>query len=93
MHVKHVSIVSFYHVSNSCLPNVMKISAKINTMQNTNILTKRCNINAPQGVSHARFSQNSQSYTPFQNALAVKISLDLLKRLWSYEDFKLTGSG
>jgi len=31
--------------------------------------------------------------TPFQDALAVKISLDLLKELWSYGDFKLTGSG
>ena len=38
MHVKHVSIVTFYHLSNRCLPNVRKISAKINTMQNTNIL-------------------------------------------------------
>ena len=31
--------------------------------------------------------------TPFQDALAVKISLDLLKGLWSYGAFKLTGSG
>jgi len=31
--------------------------------------------------------------TPFQDALAVKISLDLLKGLWSYGGFKLTGSG
>jgi len=38
MHVKHVSSVTFYHLSNRCLPNVMKINAKINTMQNTNIL-------------------------------------------------------
>jgi len=29
----------------------------------------------------------------FQDELAVKISLDLLKRLWSYGGFKLTGSG
>ena len=29
----------------------------------------------------------------FQDALAVKISLDLLKELWSYAGFKLTGSG
>jgi len=33
MHVKHVSSVTFYHLSNRYLPNVMKISAKINTMQ------------------------------------------------------------
>ena len=33
--------------------------------------------------------------SPFQNALAVKISLDLdlLNGLWSYRGFKLTGSG
>jgi len=28
--------------------------------------------------------------TPFQDALVVKISLDLLKGLWSYGGFKLT---
>jgi len=38
MHIKHVSNVTFYHLSNGCLPNVMKINVKINTMQNTNIL-------------------------------------------------------
>jgi len=38
MHVKHVSNVIFYHLSNRCLPNVMKVNVKINTMQNTNIL-------------------------------------------------------
>jgi len=31
--------------------------------------------------------------TPFQDALAVKIWLDLLQRLWSYGGFKLRGSG
>jgi len=31
MDVKHVSSVIFYHLSNRYLPNVMKISAKINT--------------------------------------------------------------
>ena len=31
--------------------------------------------------------------TPFEDVLAVKISLDLLKGLWSYGGFKLTGSG
>jgi len=38
MHVKHVSSVVVYHLSNRYLPNVMKISAKINTMQNINVL-------------------------------------------------------
>jgi len=31
--------------------------------------------------------------TSFQDALGVKIWLDLLKGLWSYEGFKLRGSG
>ena len=31
--------------------------------------------------------------TLFQDALAVKISLNLLQELWSYGSFKLTGSG
>jgi len=35
MHIKHVSSVTFYHLSNRYLPNV---SAKINTMQNMNIV-------------------------------------------------------
>ena len=51
------------------------------------------NMNAPQGLSHARFSQNLQICTPFQDALAVKMSLDLLKGLLSYGGFKLTWSG
>jgi len=38
MHVKHVVSVTFYHLCNRYLPNVMKINVKINTMQNTNIL-------------------------------------------------------
>jgi len=39
MHVKHVSNATFYYLSNrQKMPNVMKISAKINTIQNTNIL-------------------------------------------------------
>jgi len=35
---KHIWNVTFYHLSNRCLPTVMKINVKINTMQNTNIL-------------------------------------------------------
>ena len=31
--------------------------------------------------------------TPFKESLAVKVSLDLLKGLWSYGGFNLTGSG
>ena len=31
--------------------------------------------------------------TPFKDALAVKVSLDLLKALWSYGGFNLTESG
>jgi len=35
---KHVSNVTFYYLSNKNLSNVMKICAKINTVQNINIL-------------------------------------------------------
>jgi len=60
----------------------MKISAKINTMQNTNILIKMWNINAQQGCIPLRdFHKICRIYTPFQVAIAVKISLDLLKGL------------
>ena len=38
MYIKHVSSVTFYHLSDRYLPNVMKISAKINAVQNINIL-------------------------------------------------------
>ena len=38
------------------------------------------------------FQKNSTVCTSFQDALAVKISLDLLKELWSYKGFKLRGS-
>ena len=39
------------------------------------------------------FHQICRICTSFQDALAVKISLNLLKGLWSYGRFKLTGSG
>ena len=52
------------------------------------------NINASRGAYHLRdFHEICRVCTPFQDALAVKISLDLLKGLWSYGAFKLTGSG
>jgi len=38
MQVNVVANVTFYHLSNRCLPNVLKINVKINAMQNTNIL-------------------------------------------------------
>jgi len=38
MHIKHVSSVTFYHLSKRYPPNVMKISANISTIQNLNIL-------------------------------------------------------
>jgi len=37
MHVKHVSNVTFHHLSNKYLSNVTKIRAEINTMQNINV--------------------------------------------------------
>jgi len=42
LYIKRVSDVTFYHLSNICLPNVMKINAKINIIQNTNILLSVC---------------------------------------------------
>jgi len=39
------------------------------------------------------FDKIGKCCTTFQGTLAVKISLDLLKGLWSYGGFKLTGSG
>jgi len=55
----------------------------------------KCGIKTPRkGVSLARFSKNSRICTPFQDALAVKISVGyLLYGLWSYGDFKLPVSG
>jgi len=51
------------------------------------------NINAPQGRIPCAIFTKFQSLYPFQDALAVKISLDLRKGLWRYGGFKLTGSG
>jgi len=39
------------------------------------------------------FHNNYRVCTTFQDALVVKILLDLLKGLWSYGGFKLTVSG
>jgi len=39
------------------------------------------------------FHKICRVYTPFQDALPVKIWLDLLEGLWSYGGFKLRGSG
>ena len=52
------------------------------------------NINAPQGSTPcAIFTKFAEFLYTISGALAVKTSLDLLKRLWSYWGFKLTGSG
>jgi len=51
------------------------------------------NINASQGRIPCAIVKNIHSLYLFQDALAVKISLDLLKGLWSYGGFKLMGSG
>ena len=42
---------------------------------------------------HDFFYKISTICTPFKDALAVKILLDLLKALWSYGGFNLTESG
>ena len=48
----------------------------------------------PEGAYLLRdFHKICRVCTPFQNALAVKISLDLVAGLWSYGGFKLTGPG
>jgi len=39
------------------------------------------------------FHKICRIYTSFQDALAVKVSLDLLKGLWSYRGFNVTVSG
>jgi len=52
------------------------------------------NKNAPQGlISCAILTKLHRVCTLFQDALVVKILLDLLKGLWSYGGFKLRGSG
>ena len=48
----------------------------------------------PAGAYDLRdFHKICRVCTSFQDALGVKIWLDLLKGLWSYGGFKLTGSG
>ena len=47
----------------------------------------------PQGHTPGTIFTKFAVCTPFQVALPVTISLDLLKGLWSYGGFKLTGSG
>ena len=51
------------------------------------------NINTLQGRIPCAIFTKFAVCTPFQDALAVKSSLDLLKGLWSYGGFKWTGSG
>jgi len=38
VHIKHISNVTSYHLNNAYLSNVVKVCAKINTMQNNNTL-------------------------------------------------------
>ena len=48
----------------------------------------------PAGAYPLRdFLETCRVCTPFQDALAVKIGLDLLEGLWNYGGFKLRGSG
>ena len=53
-------------------------------------VTKMWNINALQGRIPCTICRIC---TSFQDALAIKVSLDLLKGLWSYGGINLTGSG
>ena len=51
-----------------------------------------CNINAPQGrIPCVIFTKFAEFVPSFQDALGVKILLDLLKGLWSYGGFNLRG--
>ena len=54
-------------------------------------MTEIWNINAPQGRIPCAIFTKLAVYTPFQDALGVKILLDLLKGLWRYGGFKLRG--
>jgi len=56
-------------------------------------MIKMWNINAPQGRIPCAIFTKFAVCTSFQDALVVKILLELLKGLWSYAGFKLTGSG
>jgi len=52
------------------------------------------NINALQGyIPCTIFYKICRICTSFQDALAIKLSLDLLKGLWSYGGLNWTGSG
>jgi len=56
-------------------------------------LTKMWNINAPQGRIPCAIFTKFEFVPPFQDALDVKIRLDLFEGLWSYGGFNLRGSG
>jgi len=47
----------------------------------------------PEAYPLRDYHKICRACTPFQDALAVNISLDLLKGFWSYGGFKLTVSG
>jgi len=51
------------------------------------------NINAPRGHIPCTIFTKFAEFVHHFRTLAVKILLDLLKELWSYRGFKLTGSG
>ena len=62
----------------------------------------KCLLSFDQNVEYKRpagayplrdFHKICSVYTSFQDALSVKILLDLLEGLWSYGGFKLRGSG
>jgi len=74
MRVIHVSCVIFYHLSKRYLPNVMKICAKINTMQNINILLFVRSLSMPT------------SWTTPQSDCRVLLSLDNSGLSWTAPD-------
>ena len=78
----------------SSVPNFTPIGAKIR-------IKLKCLLIFDQNVEYKRpvgayplhdFYKICRICTPFKDALAVKVSLDLLKSLWSCGGFNLTGS-
>jgi len=65
MHVKHVSNATFYHLSNRCLPNVLKINVKINIMQPTFCFRSFTVLNVLKECLIAVWSDFSQVITDF----------------------------
>ena len=80
------------------MPNFTPISATIRVYDLQNwifllIFDQNVKYKRPAGAYPLRdFHKICKICTSFQDALTVKVALDLLKGLWSYRGFNLTGS-